>query len=258
MPQIKLTDTAIIYSEGQLEDCILPYREAMRTNLKRTGGWWSRWYGNGPRVESANVWQFRDRIIISNIGKNHDLAFSHYVSKTKHIGQNIQYWFEKFNERREYYVIDEDGNIQKGYVLKRRDDYRLKMAKTRVDFKSADYYEAYVHINTGEVKDTLQWLDKEHEWQLSVISGRVDPNVHRLSKKYRRLRYEYNQKAKQLEKERKKALKEKAYSLLTLDEQMLKALASDDLWKIESHGFNSESFKGEGYHGRQNKNKNKK
>ena len=51
--------------------------------------------------------------------------------------------------------------------------------------------------------------------------------------------------------------KNKEYSLLTREEEEIKKAKIQDENVILKHGFNEESFKGEPYHGRKNKKKNK-
>lgn len=241
---------------GIIDECNLPYRESMRDELRRNRECWTRWR-IGPKVESATIWQFRDRILEHNLGKSHDLAFSYYVKKTKHISRNIYYWFQPFENRYiglENYTVDSEGNIQKGAWRLNREKARFVRGTKPMNFKSADYQEAYVHKDTGVIKSNT-YYDKESNWELKIISGYNVPNIYYNSKKYRKLRYEYNQKHRQLERQRKAAAKAKSYSFLTREEEHIKKSKLEDGWKIESYGFDSESFRGEGYHGRKNKKK---
>ena len=116
MPKLNLTEDLIYDNDKIISDCDLPFHESIRTRSQRHSGWWGR-YGNGPRVESASIWKFRDRIIKNNIGKSFDGAFSYYLRKTKNISESKYWWMNSFNESRrgfQDYTIDKNGNIQEG------------------------------------------------------------------------------------------------------------------------------------------------
>ena len=73
--------------------------------------------------------------------------------------------------------------------------------------------------------------------------------------KYQRFVQEHSKTKRKLNREKQRELKLKEYSFLTKEEQEIKKGKERDLITLYSHGFDSESFKGEPYHGRKNKKK---
>lgn len=249
-------------SDKHGDDCFLPYRESMRTQFQKDSGWWGH-SRRGPKVESVSVWVFRDRILEHNLGKSHDLAFSYYCKKARHIQDYINIWFQPFNDRnrRFDYSIDFDGKIQKGSWRLSREKSRFERSSKLYNFDSADLLLGYRRKSDGKIFTQREYSNKfyielrndESGFERVVIQGYQVLNVQPNSKQEKRLRNEWNQKKKQLDKIRKENQKQKEYSFLTKTEIKIRESRKEDILKIESHGFDKNSFKGEGYHGRKNK-----
>lgn len=258
---------------GIFSECYLPFRESFRTREIVKQGWDFRDYNDGQRIGDVTPWKYASMVIENNIGKPFDKAYSYFLRKTKHIWDR-HYWFlNDFDVTRRFpeYCVDENGNIQ--FTQSTLEWRKRHQNKEPYTFKSADYDSVVVNKTTFEKMDMPSypyWIEKtdrvkkiqEDAWNkyransITVIkSGYYVENVQPNSKLEKRLRREYNQKKKQMNKQYEIARKNKEYSFLTREEEALKKSKLEDLWKLEKAGFDSESFKGEPYHGRKNKKK---
>lgn len=163
------------------------------------------------------------KIIKNNIGKSFNLTFKYFCKKYPNIRQDL------FLNEFEFGVIQHNKYcwkyLVKDGVIYGPNPFRYKKDKSIV-FKSFDH------------KEEKQFESKK-------------------DKEFIRLMYEKNQAIKRSERLLKIEKKNKEYSFLSKSE--LEKLKSKDLdiIKRDSKGFNEESFKGDFYHGRKNKRKNK-
>ena len=128
-------------------------------------------------------------------------------------------------------------------------------------FNSADLVLGYQRKSDGKVFTETEYSNKfyielntnESNFETVVIQGYQVENVQPNSKQEKRLSYERNQKKKQLDRIRKENKKQKEYSFLTKSEIEIRESKKEDPWKIQSHGFREDCFRGKEYHGRKNK-----
>lgn len=238
----------------------LPKKESRKEYLTRKHGtmWNLQKFDHSWHRSDKNdyAWVKAERIIKKYIGKQYDKAFSEYCQLVE---QYEYYRFENYFEKtpgslwEPEYIIDVQGRIQKNKKYYKN----LKKEKTGVWFYSYDYEKGYMNKITGEIVDKYNSFVRffPEKFEEVIISGfkkwfdsDKDPEYIRL--------YKENEKQKKLNRKKlRKEQSEKAYSFLTEDEIKRKKSDENDKYKRQAHGFDETSFKGEGYHGQQRKNK---
>lgn len=246
----------------------LPFKEGRKAYITRKyGDMWDLPRFDHPHYRSEKSdypWVKAERVIKKFLGKSFDKAFSYYCNQVK---VYEQYEFlDNFNQHQSWgysshpseYIVDDKGNIQINPEYKKRYRKRKKDTSNGVTFESYDYAEGYRHNETGEIKNNLTWCDNPRRWARIVVSGFWKHFDDVNDKEYHRLKREDRHRKELNDRRYKKwARYEKQYSFLTDEEIKLKKEEITDLIKIESHGFDENSFKGIEYHGQKRKLKNK-
>ena len=227
----------------------LPYRE--KVSRLSHGHWTGRKNLWRHSLGDYDYHKITKRILEDNIGNSYDSTYSKYCKKVKPEYRSL---FNKILTQDWYsYYIDDNGLIQKTKTVK---------VYKPVTFYSYDYRTCFVHKQTGEVISKKQyrylWYGKGNYTEI-VISGYSKDFESTKDKEYRKLMRIRTKQYKFLYKRDRKYQKEKQYCFLTKSELQKKKDMELDSIKIESHGFDEESFKGIEYHGqKRKKNKNEK
>lgn len=246
----------------------LPFKESRKSYLTRKyGSMWNLNRFDNPYYKSNKgdyAWVKADRVIKKFLGKSFDKAFSYYCNQVE-IYEQFEF-LDNFKQHSHWgysiypseYIVDDNGNIQINPEYKKRRWHRKKDTSDGVTFESYDYAEGYRHNETGEIKKNLIWGDNPRQWTRIVVSGFWKHFDDVNDKEYIRLKREDHQRKELNDRRYKKwARYEKQYSFLTDEEKKLKKEEITDLIKLESHGFDENSFKGIEYHGQKRKLKNK-
>lgn len=275
MPKINIYED-LIHDKYGIEDCNLPFRESFRTRQKIAQGWY---FGDrkSPRINGHNAWRFVSRIAENNIGKSFDGTYSYFCRKAKKL-DNYDRWIflEQFEGRYSRYIVDDEGRIRVNW----RRNYKTKP----LYFVSNDYEETWLlrvtvrgyrwdkeerrYVTRLKTYDRVETHKGGYSnWKVQGSFIKVEPIKlistkgiklefdNKKDPKYQRFVQEHSKTKRKLNREKQRELKLKEYSFLTKEEQEIKKGKERDLITLYSHGFDSESFKGEPYHGRKNKKK---
>jgi hypothetical protein len=249
----------------------LPKRESRKEYLMRKYGrlWYVKRFDQPwVRSDKSDYAMVKAiRVIKKFIGKQYDKAFSEYCKLVEQYDYYIFYeeyfmpisrWGDTIVPE---FIVDKQGRIQKNknYV-----PYRRSKPNSFI-FTSFDYEEGYMdriskEILTGEefrakFRYSWEYISRHYEGKYVkvVINGFWKEFESEKDPDYIRLCKEKLKQTKLNEKRWKKYNKEKPYNFLTDEEKKRKESEEDDRLKIERYGFDSESFKGEGYHGKKRK-----
>lgn len=249
----------------------LPFRENRAAYItKKYGDMWEVFDYRSAADKSVYPWVKARRVIKKYIGKNYGKAFSEYCGLVKQYEQSTFYddFFKKHGTYEPEYIIDKQNRIQINKKRLKQDAERRNRGKEAgVSFISIDYRTGYMNKHTGEIIDKNEYYRKSHHWDSNlghwvnnnyievVVSGFAKHFKNDKDPEYIRLMAEYRKQSALYRKMKKKQKSAKSYSFLTRDEIERKKLDALDAQKIESHGFNSDSFKGIEYHGEKRKRK---
>lgn len=247
----------------------LPFRENRAAHLtKKYGDMWEVFDYRNAADKSVYPWVKARRIIKKYIGKNYGKAFSEYCKLVKPYEQTTFYddFFKKDGTYEPEYIIDKQNRIQINKKKVKQDaERRAKQKERGVSYVSIDYRTGYMNKHTGEIIDKNEYYKKSHHWDAKigrwvnnnyvevVVSGFAKHFESEKDPEYIRLMAEYRKQVALRRKLIKKQKSAKSYSFLTREEEARKKLDALDLQKIQSHGFNEESFKGIEYHGQKRK-----
>lgn len=210
------------------------------------------WRSDYHKVGDYHSYDIAKRILKKNYQKPFDKAFSYFCSIVPKY-QQCQF-LDLFNATRRWsfdqWYIDENGLIQ-NYSYEKVKDKKVHKLYT------ADYMEGWVHKITGAVMYQRPSWTSEHKYNHVVLSGEILTFESKNDPRYKRIVAESNKIDRKNRRELRKMKSEKAYCMLTSKELEIRKEAENDLIKIQSHGFNEDSFKGEEYHGQKRKKKNK-
>lgn len=218
--------------------------------------------------KSDYAWVKAERVIKRFIGKNYGKAFSVYCELVEKYQQNVFYddFFKKTGRWEPEYSIDKQNRIQINKAKLRQDaERRAKQKERGITFISIDYETGYMHRHTGEIIDKHEYYKKSYRWDEGlhqlynndyievIVSGFAKHFKSEKDPEYIRLNAEKIKQKALYQKIEKKEKRAKAYDFMTRAETERKKLDALDAQKIQSHGFNDESFKGIEYHGQKRK-----
>lgn len=217
----------------------------LRQNKTKFHGRHYRYRGvKSPYHPVKGIWPYTRvaRICQEFTDKSFDDAFAKYC---KQVPKHQQYIFLEYFDTKKWSNWEEVNGIIKSTKEKRPQ----KVMFRSIDFKSEYTYETYTYERGGKKYTSTRYAGyKVIEGWEKEFSSRFDPE-------YRKL---FCEKQSKLRKQaREKALEDKnhTYCFLTKEEKERKA-TEEDIMICNRHGFTTDSFKGDPYHGQQRKKKN--
>jgi len=213
----------------------LPFKEVIN---KKMAHWKYREY----KLNGVSFYKLLERLLKNNTGKSFDMTF-HYFCST------FPKWYQKdfLSEFHNHYIsynyghwyVDKLGLIQISYE-KRKPLYRIY---------SDDYKVVYRNKKNNNIGDYLNLQDAEKNYNrvqtgwFKDVESKKDPEFIAYNKRKQRLLA--------IERNKRKNNKEVIYSFKTKSE--IEKSSKIDILKRNAAGFDEQSFKGDGYHGRKNK-----
>lgn len=239
------------------EDNNLPFKLSIKRD-SRTGETRDNWGYSCHNIGDYSTWDIMFRTIENNIGKSFAMTFHYYCKLVPKYCQND--FLEKFKhirlDRYNTYYVDDLGSIQR---YKPKNEY-----KGPYTVKSLDYKIQYKRIDLGKggrfrdvsIKDNLTWYDDPDDFE-KIIRGQIWEFESKKDPVYVKYKREQFKRDKKRDKDYKKEKRERSELIfnkgIMLEKERIRKQRELDLVKIFKHGFDSESFKGDFYHGRKNK-----
>lgn len=202
-------------------------------------------YSNGRgvyrKIDNVYPWTHVKRILNKYRGKNVDAAFSEYCKKVDKC-QQYMFWDElnddkrnrrMFGNRFSYWYIDNNKCIQRFKAKRNKKQYKVESHNIRY---------GYYNIHTGMEVRTPRWYDIDNP---NIKYGAVEGEVFYFDSKdaaYEKCYAEQESKRRKYDRLDKIEKSKKEYSFLTREEiEQIEDRANDKI-KLESHGFDGESF----------------
>lgn len=254
----------------------LPFRESMTDWTKRQEKWYPKRHDFYPKVKNKSVWSFARMVLLNNIGKSFSQAYSYYCKNV-----DIRYqkefldYFKEYSSRPEledFWIENDEICITEGFYPSKK-YYRRNV---NVNVKKPVFFYSHDYSETWKIWGKT-WYNSKEEYRTETFYRTV-PDYYKdkaifvsstgfkkefESKKdsgYKRLYHEEVNRQRKSNREHERLRKQKQYNFLTKFEIEAKLLLETQRLENEDnilrHGFDSkESFRGEHYHGRKNKQK---